>query len=129
MSEVNAQTRKSVSAAEVNGTFRAKSGSEFKVLALGRGKLRVAFSGVYFYKMANGEAMANTGEADGTAFIEGDTATFKIEDFGECMITIKFLVGRKIDVSQKGSDCGFGHNVTADGIYKKSSNAKPKFDQ
>ncbi len=48
--ETNAQTRKSVSGAEVTGTFRDKSGSEFKISALGKSKLRIGFSGVYSYK-------------------------------------------------------------------------------
>lgn len=127
--ETVAQTRKSVGGAEVTGTFRDESGSEFKIAALGKGKLRVAFSGVYPYKMANGEMMANTGEAAGEAEIVGDTAIFKPEDTEECMITLNFLRGAKLKVVQKGndSDCGFGHNVSADGMYKKTSGAKPKF--
>jgi hypothetical protein len=127
--EANAQNRKAVSGAEVTGTFRAASGSEFSVSALGKGKLRVSFSGVYNYKMRNGEPMANLGEARGEAEIAGDTATFKPEDTQECTITLKFLRGGKLKVTQKGSDadCGFGHNVTADGMYKKISGAKPKF--
>ena len=126
--ETNAQNRKSVSAAEVNGTFHADNGSEFKILALGKGRLRVAFFGIYEY--ARGSAtMANTGEAAGTARIQGDTARLTPEDFKQCTITIKFLVGNKIDVKQKGGsgDCGFGNGVSAAGMYKKVSSAKPKF--
>ncbi len=128
--ETRAQTRKAVSGAEVTGTFRDVSGSEFKISALGNGKLQVAFSGVYAYKMADGGDMANTGEADGEADIDGDTATFTPKDFEECAITLKFLVSGKLKVTQKGTDaeCGFGHNVSADGLYKKVSGAKPKFD-
>jgi len=127
--EAKAQNRKAVSGAEVTGTFRDASGSEFSVLALGKGKLRVGFSGVYNYKMRNGEQMANLGEARGEAEIAGDTATFEPEDTEECTISLKFLRGGKVKVTQKGSDadCGFGHNVTADGMYKKISGAKPKF--
>lgn len=131
VAEVKAQNRKSVSGAEVTGTFRAKGGNEFSILALGKGKLRVAFIGVYSYKMANGEDMANTGEAFGTAEIEGDTAFFSPEETEDCTITLKFLIGGKLQVKQEGSDadCGFGHNVFADGLYKKISGKKPKFDQ
>lgn len=74
--EAKAQTRKSVSGAEVTGTFRDKSGSEFKILALGKGKLRVAFSGVYLFKMSDGGDLTNVGEAMGEAEITGDVATF-----------------------------------------------------
>ena len=126
----NAQTRKAVSAAEVTGTFReAATGSEFSILALGKGRLRVAFTGVYPYKLANGEDMANTGEAFGEAEISGDTATFTPDEFEECTITLKFLTRGRLKVTQRGTDaeCGFGLNVSADGTYKKVSNKKPQF--
>lgn len=128
-SDAQSQNRKAVSGAEVTGTFRDASGSEFSILALGKGKLRVSFSGVYTYKMANGELMANVGEARGEAEIAGDTAIFKPDETENCAITIKFLPVRRIKVTQKGTDadCGFGHNVSADGNYKKISSAKPKF--
>lgn len=129
VSETTAQNRKSVSAAEASGTFQSENGSEFKILALGKGKLRVAFSGIYYYASPKGMT-ANIGDAEGEAKIEGDTAIFTPEDFEECEITIKFLVGGKIEVKQKGDspDCGFGSKVSADGIYKKISGKKPKFD-
>lgn len=80
---ISGQTRNSVSAAEVNGTFRdyfsgknKGSFNEIKILALGGGKLRVAFDLIYPYTTASGEPMANMGSAEGTAMIEGDTATF-----------------------------------------------------
>jgi hypothetical protein len=122
---ISAQTRKAVSGAEVTGTFRARGGNEFKIEALGRGKLRVFFSGVYEYKTADGK-MSNVGETGGEATIEGDTAIFTSEDADECRITIKFLTGGKLEARQEGG-CGFGANVFADGIYKKISGAKPKF--
>jgi hypothetical protein len=124
-SAVSAQNRKAVGGAEVTGTFRARGGNEFKIQALGKGWLRVAFTGIYKYDTADGK-MANTGIADGEALIEGDTAIFKLEDFEECKITMKFLTGGKLRVSQEGS-CGFGFNVSADGTYRKISGAKPKF--
>lgn len=128
--QTNAQTRKAVSGAEVTGTFReAASGSTFSILALGKGKLRVAFTGIYAYKMANGEDSANTGEAMGEAEIAGDTATFAPDEFEECTIALKFLPRGRLKVTQQGTDaeCGFGRNVSADGTYKKTSGKKPKF--
>lgn len=133
---VNAQNRSSVSAAEVNGTFRAyfsgkfkDSYSEIKILALGKGKLRVAFELTYPYIDGTGELSANTGATDSTAAIEGDTAIFSSDEYGQCKITVKFVKRGTIEVTQEGTgDCGFGHNVSAAGIYKKSSGAKPKFD-
>jgi hypothetical protein len=129
MTETIAQTRKAVSGAEVTGTFRSVSGSEFSILALRKGKLHVSFSGVYNYKMANGEPMANVGEARGEVEISGDTAIFKPADTEQCTIEMKFLPGRRLKVTQKGMDaeCGFGVNVSADGNYKKISNNRPKF--
>ena len=64
--------QKIVTAAEVNGTWRSKTGT-FKVWALGKQRLQVEFFGVYEYKTSAGP-MAKTGEGSGTAFIEGDTA-------------------------------------------------------
>jgi len=134
----NAQTRKSVSAAEVNGTFRSYFGGKFKgnynevkILALGDRKLRVALQLTYPFIDGTGEMSANVGAADGTATIEGDTAIFSPDESGQCKITIKFIRRDTIEVSQSGTDgeCGFGHNVNADGMYKKASRAKPKFEQ
>ena len=71
--------------------------------------------------------MANEGEGSGVATIEGDTAIVKPEGAEEeCQITLKFT-GSKLFVTQTGI-CGFGHNVTAEGTYKKVSGRKPKFD-
>ena len=134
--KTNAQNRKSVSAAETNGTFRNYFGGkskgsyeEIKILALGKGKLRVSFDLLYPYVTASGESSANMGSAEGTAKIVGDTAVYTSEEFGSCTITIKFVKPGIIRVSQKGSDseCGFGANVTANGTYRKVSGAKPKF--
>jgi hypothetical protein len=134
---VSGQTsRPSVSAAEVNGTFRMNftgkyrgSSNEISILALGKGKLRIYMDLMYPYTMANGELMANMGELDGEATIEGDIAVYRSDD-GECKMTIKFVRSGMIRVKQTGTDaaCGFGHNVYADGDYKKISSAKPKFN-
>jgi hypothetical protein len=114
-----------VTAAQVNGTWKMKS-NEFKIWALGQQRLQIEFSGIYEYKTPQGR-MANDGRGSGIARIEGDTAIFKpdgAED--ECAITLKFTSG-KLVVTQTGT-CGFGHNVTAEGTYKKVSATKPKFD-
>ena len=132
-----AQTsRKTVGASEVNGTFlnyfsgKSKGNhNKIKILALGKGKLRVAFSGLYEYKMTSGEVTANLGEATGEAVISGDTAIFTPPDTEQCTITLKFLTRGRLKVVQKGTDaeCGFGHNVSAAGNYKKISAKRPKF--
>lgn len=131
----NAQTRNSVSASEVNGTFRSYfkgkfkgSFNEIKILALGKGKLRVSFGLTYPYVDGTGELSANVGEAQGEATIEGDTAVYTDDEYGPCKITIKFVKPGEIRVTQEeeNAGCGFGMNVTAEGTYKKSSSAKPK---
>ncbi len=115
-----------VTAAQVNGTWRTRSGT-FKVWALGNQKLQVEFLGIYEYRTSAG-MMANAGSGEGVAFIEGDTAIFKPEDADEeCKITMKFT-GGKLIVKQEGG-CGFGHNVTAGGTYRKVSSRKPKFGE
>lgn len=133
---VSAQTREAVSASEVNGTFRSYFGGKFKgsydeikILSTGKGKLRVSFELTYPHIDGTGEMSANVGSADGDATIDGDRAIYQSSEFGECKITIKFVKSGTIKVTQDGndSDCGFGFNVTADGTYKKTSNAKPKF--
>jgi hypothetical protein len=121
---VRADSDKSVTAAQVNGTWKTKSG-EFKIWALGQQRLQIEFSGTYEYKTPQGQS-ANEGEGSGTATIEGDTAIFKPEGAEEeCRITLKFT-SDKLVVTQTGI-CGFGHNVTAAGTYKKVSAKKPKF--
>ena len=120
-----ADSDKSVTAAQVNGTWKTK-GAEFKIWALGQQRLQIEFSGVYEYKTPQGPS-ANEGEGSGTATIEGDTAIFKPEGAEEeCRITLKFT-SAKLVVTQTGI-CGFGHNVSAAGTYKRLSAKKPKFD-
>jgi hypothetical protein len=128
--------RQSVPASEVNGTFRRSfsgkykgSYNEIKILALGRGRLRVAFDLVYPFTDGTGQLSANLGQAEGIAAIIGDTAVYRTDEFGgECTITIKFIKPGTIRVEQEGaSACGFGHNVTAAGTYTRSSRVKPKF--
>lgn len=128
--------RASVSAAEVNGTFRMTFGgkykqfsNEIKILALGGGRVRLAMDLVYPYTMQNGEASVNMGHLDDQAAIARDTAIFESEDL-ECKIAIKFVKVGIIKVTQDGlvGACGFGHNVVANGTYIKVSGRKPKFD-
>jgi hypothetical protein len=134
----NAQTsRASVKATEANGTFRSYFGgkykgnyNEIKILALGNNKLKVRFDLTYPYIDGTGSLMANTGEAEGVAQINGDTAVYSTEDeYGKCAITIKFVKPGQIEVTEKSenSGCGFGFNVSSGGVYKKVSGAKPKF--
>jgi hypothetical protein len=68
--------------------------------------------------------MANLGDASGEATIENDIAVFVPEEAGDCKITMTFLPNGKLKVEE----CGFDHNVRADGTFRKISDRKPKFD-
>src|SRR5262249_17732960 len=121
-------SRDAVSGAEVTGTFEDRLGSTFKILALGKGKLQVDFSGIYPYQIGKMKT-ANTGEAAGEASIQADTSVFKPEGFEKsCTITLHFAQPGKLEVTQQGdsADCGFGMNVSAEGSYQKISAKKPK---
>jgi hypothetical protein len=119
-----AQNAKVVTAAQANGVYRFHQ-NEFRILALGKNKLKVQFDGIYM--TASGSP--NIGYAGGEATIEGNVATFISPDTPGCTITMTFLPG-KLVVKQGGEDvtCGFGHNVNATGTYKKIKSGKPKFE-
>ncbi|HHF0524188.1 TPA: hypothetical protein ACTUT5_000625 [Legionella anisa] len=119
--------RDSVSKEEVNGTFIMKFpaphndlSNTLTVRALGGGKINISFNLVYPYEV-NGELQANTGELSGIASIKGDTAVYSSSEYGQCTITLTFIKPGMLSVKQEGSDadCGFGHNVYADGTYYK----------
>ena len=116
-----------VTGAEANGTYRSGR-NEIKILALGHNKLRIQMNLTYEYKTSSGP-MANVGEATGEGTIENDTATFQPPDTQNCTITIKFLRGNKIKVTEDRTiNCGFGMNVSSEGTYTKIRSGKPKFD-
>ena len=122
------QTPRIVTAPQANGTYRYRQ-SEIKILALGNNKLRIQLDLIFAYKSPAGPT-ANTGEASGEATIENDTAIFYPSDDRKCKITIKFLTGNKIKVTEENTiDCGFGMNVTSEGTYTKTKAGKPKFDE
>ncbi len=132
------KSRASVSGAEVTGTFKMNFigkkykdfSNELEILALGGGKLKFAFDLIYPYTLKNGEVSVNMGGLSGEVDIKGDTAVYQSDEYGACKITIKFVRPGEVKVTQDGSDgtCGFGHNVTSQGTYRKVSSKKPKFE-
>lgn len=117
-----------VTAAQANGTYRSGR-NEIKILALGNNRLKIQMHLTYEYMVPSGP-MANVGEALGEATIEYDVATFRPPDTENCSITIKFLPGNKIKVSEDRTiNCGFGLNVSSAGTYRKIRTGKPKFDE
>jgi hypothetical protein len=124
-SPIQSKPKRIVTAAQVNGTYRF-SKSEFRIMALGNKKLKVQFDGIYMTLSGS----PNMGYAAGEATIEGNVATLLSPDYPACKITMVFLPKNRMEVSQEGSDadCGFGHNVHADGTYRKVRGGKPKFE-
>ncbi len=114
------QTPRIVTASQANGTYRDRQ-NEIKILALGHNQLRIQMDLTYEFKSAAGPT-ANTGEASGEATIENDTAVFYPSDNHSCKVTITFLAGNKIKVSEEHSiECGFGMNVSSAGTYHERS--------
>lgn len=117
-----------VTAAQANGTYRYRS-NEIKILAMGNNKLRIQMDLAWEYKSPNGPT-ANVGQAHGEATIENDVATFRPEGTEDCTVTIKFLPGNRIRVSEDHMlNCGWGFNVSSTGTYRKIRAGKPKFDE
>jgi hypothetical protein len=124
----SSSSRSRPQASPLTGTYVNRNG-DWKILDLGDGKLKVACSLTYAYKV-RGLLTANTGEASGEAKIKGKTAIFKPEGTTACTITLRFA-GKRMLVKQEGSDadCGFGHNVYANGTYRRQSRRRPGFDE
>ena len=119
---------KIVTAAQANGTYRYRS-NEIKILALGNNKLRIQMALAWEYKSPNGPT-ANVGTSHGEATIENDVAIFRPAETEDCTITIKFLPGNRISVSEDHMlNCGWGFNVSSTGTYRKVRAGKPKFDE
>ena len=129
-SEVSAQ-RKSVSRAEATGTFSAgEYDNSVKILPLGKGKLKVAFSLIYVRILFNGESIDYTGTPSGIAKIEGDVAVLDLsENDRVCKITIKFVKPGTLEVSEAGDCMGLvgGMNVSSFGTYIRTSKVPPRF--
>jgi hypothetical protein len=114
-----------VTAAQANGVYSSYD-NQIRILALGKNKLKVQFDGIYHTISKS----VNTGYASGEATIEGNVAVLELREWGPCKITMVFLRGNRLKVTQEGDspDCGFGHNVRADGTYRKIRSGKPKFE-
>ncbi|MBI5915788.1 MAG: hypothetical protein HY842_10450 [Bacteroidetes bacterium] len=70
----------------------------------------------------------NQGTMDGTATLVGDMATITTTEYsGKCTITLTFSDGQVVAKTLAGGDaeCGFGHNITADGTYKMVDDLDP----
>lgn len=117
-----------VTTRSVTGTYKTGT-NMLRVLQLPGSKLIVELNAAY-YGMNAKRYGPNLGTFKETVVLRGDTAVVKPKGGEEsCEITMKFMQN-KVIVSQKGNDveCGFGANVTADGVYVRRSRRRPKFD-
>jgi len=125
-STAHAQNPKIVTAKQANGVYSSYD-NEIRILALGKNKLKIQFDGVYHTISKS----VNTGYLSGEAIIDGNVAVLELTEWGPCKLNIIFLRNNRIKVIQEGDspDCGFGHNVRADGTYRKIRGGKPKFEE
>lgn len=121
---VLSQTRQHVvTASQINGVYKYGR-NDFRVLALDHNKIKVQFNGEWMTRAG----YPNIGEAIGEATLNGNVATFIPGDTTKCKITLTFLTNKMI-VEQDGDDaeCGFGHNVMANGTYRRVRAGRPRF--
>ena len=115
--------RSAVSAAEVNGTFSDAQGREFRMLALGEGKLRVGFCGAATQTAGVYHARRFTSDAR----IAADSAVLQLPPYAgsteACSIRLRFERPGTLRVLENGAGC----TAEAVGTYTKVSAAKPAF--
>ena len=115
--------RSAVSAAEVNGTFRDAQGREFRLLALGEGKLRVGFRGAATQTAGVYQARRFTYDAR----IAADSAVLQLPLYAgsadACSIRLRFERPGTLRALENGTGC----TAEAVGIYTKVSAIKPAF--
>lgn len=106
---------KAVEVRGVTGTYLREDDSSLQVVELPGGKVK--FELLAFWKGLRWEEYGpNLGNAYGEVPLVKRVAVYKD---GECRLTMRFSSG-KVDIEQKG-DCSFGHNVVADGSYRRTS--------
>jgi hypothetical protein len=71
----------------------------------------------------------NSGELWGEMTIENNVGIYKFDDEnGNCLLTFKFSAGQvEITTDEKCNNCGFGHGVYADHIYKLINKSIPEY--
>ena len=97
----------------VTGSYKFNE-NDLTVLQLPGGRIKFKVSAM---------AGSNIGEAEGEIALTDDTAVYKNNDFGKCVIVLKFIANKAV-ITQDGQ-CGMGNNVSADGTYKKLNGKVP----
>jgi hypothetical protein len=112
--------RAAVGAAEVNGTFRDAQGHELAILAVGGGKLRVAFRAGS--AATAGWAWLSQGS------IQADSALVVVGPSLPCPLALQFVQAGVLQVRERGGNCATGTRSTPlTTIYHKVSSSKPIF--
>lgn len=100
---------------------QAESGMWLKTEATGH---KVRFQ----LEIARGAPFYNSGWIEGEFDLNGTSGVFQTSEYGNCEITFKFTRSYvRIMESEGKRQCGFGHNVYADGMLKLKSRSRPKF--
>jgi hypothetical protein len=112
--------RAAVGAAEVNGTFRDAQGHELAILAVGGGKLRVAF---------RAGSAATAGRAWlSQGIIQADSALIIAGPSLPCPLALRFVEAGVLQVRERRVNCTTGTRSTPmTTIYHKVSSNKPLF--
>lgn len=108
---------KAVEVRGVTGTYVRDDDSSIEVVELPNGRVRFAL--LAYWKGPRWEEYGpNLGMASGEVPLVKGVAVYE-EKEEECRLTMRFSSG-KVEIEQEGS-CLFGHNVRADGSYRRTS--------
>ena len=84
--------------------------------------IKFCFSGLWW---GLGEGPSGIGELTATVPIEENRAEYRSTEYGDCRISMHFSAEKLVVQQPDDAECGFGHNVSADGTYYRvSSNAE-----
>jgi tetratricopeptide (TPR) repeat protein len=88
-------------------------------------KIDFSFDGLWWG--ADTDAPSGIGDLSGTTRLHHNRAEYLTHDFGECHISMEFAADKLTVVqASEGWDCGFGHNVSANGTFERVS-TKPGY--
>jgi hypothetical protein len=79
-------------------------------------------------EISRGAPSYNTGWIEGKFRLTGASGIFRSSEYGTCVIKFEFKKStvRLQEASPEEQECGFGHNVHADGTLMIKSRKKPK---
>jgi hypothetical protein len=117
-----------ISPEQVNGTWVVETGpnstNTWRVWAVGDNRYRVEFYGII-----NFGNRFNSGYATGTVQFVGDLATLRLLNQPNCVITLRWLGRSRLEVREVTypAACGFGLNVSSEGVYRRTAVTRPVF--